>query len=125
MVNPDHLEGYDPFVRALIQFSAKVPTPKSAETPAQFPGNANPLFDIDALDAPDWDGYETPSLTFEHEDYALPLEPLREKDLTALVDLFNTPNMREIDADVQTRLQSLYPEPCWEDDLFAFLKGYL
>jgi hypothetical protein len=127
MVYPNHLEGYDPFGRALMQFSAKTSTPKPADNaPPSAASTLRQHLETDAPEAAlDWDNYETPTLICELEGHSQPLEPLREKDLTALIDLFGDSNMRDIDADVQTRLQAFYPEPCWEDDLYAFLRGYL
>ena len=61
-------------------------------------------------------------LTTFHAD---PLTPLRQRDEQALDDIFNHAQVEEIVADIYIRLQQLCPEPCWDDDLFDFLKGYL
>ena len=57
--------------------------------------------------------------------FAAPLSPLRERDLTALSELFLRDDIYAIEADVKQRLLSLLPEPCWEDDVFDFLKEFL
>lgn len=59
------------------------------------------------------------------DSYAAPLSPLRERDLTALAALFQRDDIYAIEADVSHRLLSLLPEPCWEDDVFAFLQEFL
>ena len=53
--------------------------------------------------------------------YAAPLSPLRERDIVALAALFQRDDMYAIEADVKHKLLSLLPEPCWDDDTFAFL----
>lgn len=53
--------------------------------------------------------------------YAAPLSPLRERDILALAALFQRDDMYAIEADVKHKLLSLLPEPCWDDDTFAFL----
>lgn len=57
--------------------------------------------------------------------FAAPLSPLRDRDLRALSELFLTDTMSEIEADVAQLLIRLQPEPCWEDDPFAFLQDFL
>lgn len=53
--------------------------------------------------------------------YAAPLSPLRERDIVALAALFQRDDMYAIEADVKHKLLLLLPEPCWDDDTFAFL----
>lgn len=65
--------------------------------------------------------YSTPPLA----DHAAPLAPLRDRDQQALSDFFQRDDMREIEADVTQMLLQLWPEPCWEDDPFAFLQDFL
>lgn len=60
-------------------------------------------------------------LTFHAE----PLTPLRQRDEHALEDIFGDIHIEEIFSDVFVRLKQLYPEPCWEDEPFDFLKSYL
>ena len=55
------------------------------------------------------------------DSYAAPLSPLRERDISALAALFQRDDMFAIEADVKHKLLSLLPEPCWDDDTFAFL----
>lgn len=57
--------------------------------------------------------------------FAAPLSPLKDRDLTALSALFSTDKMNTIEADVTQLLIRLQPEPCWEDDPFAFLQEFL
>ncbi|PZV18048.1 MAG: hypothetical protein DCF22_02460 [Leptolyngbya sp.] len=57
--------------------------------------------------------------------FAAPLSPLRDRDLNALSELFLTDKMNDIEADVAQLLIRLQPEPCWEDDPFAFLQDFL
>lgn len=57
--------------------------------------------------------------------FAAPLSPLRERDLTALSKFFLRDDMLAIEADINQRLLSLLPEPCWEDGVFDFLKEFL
>ncbi len=50
---------------------------------------------------------------------------LRERDCTALIELFDRDDGDEIEADISCSLFWLIPEPCWEDDPFDFLREYL
>lgn len=52
--------------------------------------------------------------------YAAPLSPLRERDTTALADLFEREDLDEIEADVSIHLHWLWPEPCWEEEPLDF-----
>lgn len=54
--------------------------------------------------------------------YAAPLSPLRDRDLEALLQLFNCPDMPQIEADVKQMLLRLFPEPCWEDEIMDLLQ---
>lgn len=60
-------------------------------------------------------------LTFHAE----PLAPLRQRDEQALEDMFDDDKIEDIVSDICIRLKQLCPEPCWEDDSFDFLKGYI
>ncbi|MBD2742038.1 hypothetical protein [Coleofasciculus sp. FACHB-1120] len=54
------------------------------------------------------------------------LMPLRERDVTALSELFERDDSEEIEADINQNLLWLWPEPCWDDeDPFGFLQDYL
>ncbi|XHX79572.1 MAG: hypothetical protein RBJ76_06555 [Stenomitos frigidus ULC029] len=57
--------------------------------------------------------------------YAAPLSPLRERDILALSALFQSDDIYTIEADVNHRLLSLLPEPCWDDDALTFLNEFL
>jgi hypothetical protein len=58
-------------------------------------------------------------------DSAAPLAPLRERDTAALAALFEGEDVEDIQSDIRDYLALIYPAPCWEDDPFEFLKGYL
>lgn len=57
--------------------------------------------------------------------FAAPVSPLRSRDCIALAELFERDDIHAIEADVSQRLLALLPEPCWEDDVFDFLKEFL
>lgn len=57
--------------------------------------------------------------------YAPVLTSLKERDWKVLLELFDKENMDEIEADINTNLLLMIPEPCWEDDPFDFLREYL
>lgn len=57
--------------------------------------------------------------------YPPSLTSLRERDWTALIELFDRDDVDEIEADINSSLFWLIPEPCWEDDPFDFLREYL
>lgn len=57
--------------------------------------------------------------------YANPIAPLRERDLAALVKLFHRTDMYDIEVDVNQMLLQLLPEPCWDEDVFDFLREFL
>ena len=57
--------------------------------------------------------------------HAEPLAPLRQRDEQALEDVFDDSEVEDILTDVCIRLKQLYPEPCWEDELFDFLQEYV
>jgi hypothetical protein len=59
------------------------------------------------------------------DDFAAPIAPLRERDLQAMADFFDTEFMLEIEADVTQHLLLLWPEPCWDEDPFDFLHEYI
>ncbi|MEL6334454.1 MAG: hypothetical protein AAFX51_12935 [Cyanobacteria bacterium J06636_28] len=53
------------------------------------------------------------------------MAPLRQRDEQALEDMFDDDKIEDIVSDICIRLKQLCPEPCWEDDSFDFLKGYI
>ncbi len=57
--------------------------------------------------------------------FAAPVSPLRARDCMALAGLFERNDIHALEADVSQRLLALLPEPCWEDDVFDFLKEFL
>jgi hypothetical protein len=54
-----------------------------------------------------------------------PLSRLRQRDQVVLKTLFSHPETPGHMDEVQQYLRQLWPEPCWEDDPFTFLKGYI
>lgn len=64
----------------------------------------------------------SPSLTIEH---ANPLTSLRQRDARALDELFESDHIQEITLDIYRYLARMYPEPCWEDEPYEFLHGYI
>ena len=57
--------------------------------------------------------------------HAEPLAPLRQRDEQALDDIFEDIQVDAIIADICSRLKQLHPEPCWDDEPFDFLRGYV
>ncbi|MEO0539506.1 MAG: hypothetical protein AAFZ80_01430 [Cyanobacteria bacterium P01_A01_bin.105] len=116
-INSSSPDGYDPFVRAMMRFSERV---KRAERQLmQVPQIAWPVSDAqDKAEADD-------GLPIISRLYAEPLAPLRDRDEVALNDVFQTEHIEDAVNDVQNRLSHLHPEPCWEDDPYDFLHGYV
>ena len=54
-----------------------------------------------------------------------PYNLVRERDWEALNLLFDRDDSDEIEADIQSKLLFLVPEPCWEDNPFDFLQEFL
>lgn len=97
----------------LIRFSRKVTTSKPARTSRwqrvnQTENEASATLSIES--SATLDGC-TPSL--------------REGDTKALAALFDREDSDEIETDISKYLRLLWPEPCWEDDPFDFLREYL
>jgi len=57
--------------------------------------------------------------------HASPLAPLRARDSQALDNIFEDEHLQAIALDIHRYLARTYPEPCWEDEPFEFLKGYI
>ncbi|WP_448563061.1 hypothetical protein [Trichothermofontia sp.] len=57
--------------------------------------------------------------------FAVLVAPLKDRDIKALDTLFHCDGIEEAAADVSQVLLTLFPEPCWEDDPFEFLREYL
>lgn len=57
--------------------------------------------------------------------HAEPLSPLKSRDVDALGALFQREDICAIEVDISQMLLRLFPEPCWEDDPFEFLKEFL
>lgn len=54
-----------------------------------------------------------------------PLAQLWERDVKALGGFFDREDMHDIETDVIRNLLARWPEPCWEDDPFDFLREFL
>jgi len=65
------------------------------------------------------------SQTHQEEVHAPPLSALKERDWKALKELFDRKDGDEIEADINSKLCLMVPEPCWEDEPFDFLREYL
>jgi hypothetical protein len=57
--------------------------------------------------------------------HAAPLIPLRERDAKVLDELFTQDEIEAIEEDILDNLLWRYPEPCWEEEPFDFLKEFL
>lgn len=59
------------------------------------------------------------------EVHASPLAPLNSRDLTALTELFERNDSDAIEAEINSKLQMMVPEPSWEEDPYEFLREFL
>ncbi len=50
---------------------------------------------------------------------------LRRRDWHELAAMFDLEDINDIEADILSHLDRLWPEPCWEEDPFDFLRDYL
>jgi len=114
-------EGTDPVLAELIEYSAKVAEKKRPSTWRRF----IPKPPIDPSKSSLLELGYSEGANFPTDSFAAPLSPLRSRDITALKELFDREDVEELAADVTARLLLLYPEPCWEDDMFSFLREYL
>jgi hypothetical protein len=64
----------------------------------------------------------SPSLDVYH---ASPLAPLRQRDSQALENFFDSDRIQDVALDIHRYLARMYPEPCWEDEPYDFLRGYI
>ncbi|MGD1943320.1 MAG: hypothetical protein ACFB0G_18650 [Leptolyngbyaceae cyanobacterium] len=64
----------------------------------------------------------SPSLGVSH---ASPIAPLRARDSAALAEMFNSDCLPDLTLDIHRYLARTYPEPCWEDEPYEFLNGYV
>ncbi|MEM9007721.1 MAG: hypothetical protein AAGE59_29930 [Cyanobacteria bacterium P01_F01_bin.86] len=74
------------------------------------------------LPSPERIGKTSASLDIHH---AEPLAPLREQDAKTLETLFKSDQIQEIVLDVHRYIARSYPEPCWEDEPYEFLHGFI
>lgn len=52
------------------------------------------------------------------EYYGAQLSPWRDRDMIALAEVFDGEDLAAINHDIEQALQVLWPEPCWEDEVF-------
>ena len=120
---PDHSfpaakppKGFHSAIQTFVGVEPKPPSFPSFAEPIQEPWRAATLrarqAEISTLLRP---------LTFHAE----PLAPLRQRDEQALEEIFDDGQIEDIISDICIRLKQLCPEPCWEDDSFDSLKGYI
>ncbi|BAY09024.1 hypothetical protein [Calothrix sp. NIES-2098] len=57
--------------------------------------------------------------------YAPSITSLEERDWKVMTELFDREDSDEIEADINSSLMLMIPEPCWGDDPFEFLREYL
>lgn len=114
-------EGTDPVLAELIEYSAKVAAKKRPFRWRRF----IPTPPIDPSKSATLELGYSEGANFTTDNFAAPLSPLRSRDIQALKALFDREDVEELAADVTARLLLLYPEPCWEDDMFSFLREYL
>ncbi|MEO1593203.1 MAG: hypothetical protein AAFU71_18205 [Cyanobacteria bacterium J06632_22] len=115
MTNSPSPDGYDPFVRAMMRVSER--KERAEQQTMHAPEIAWPVSKPDPDASP-----ERPIIS---RLYAEPLAPLRDRDEIALTEIFKAEQLEDALTDVQNRLSHLYPEPCWEDDPYEFLHGYV
>jgi hypothetical protein len=90
--------------------------------PISFYQSGVPRLQDAALPSSNAIGRTSPSLEVHH---ASPLAPLRARDAQVLDELFKIEQMAEIALDIHRYLARLYPEPCWEDEPYDFLRGFI
>lgn len=114
---------YDPYISRLIKFSNKRADENSAGSRYLTSRNS-----VTAQTAPVTATAATvrplnrTGLKVVHAD---PISPLRLQDLVALDDLFDHDQMVIAEPDILHNLDKMCPEPCWEEDPYEFLHGYL
>ncbi|MEB3358602.1 MAG: hypothetical protein VKK04_17885 [Synechococcales bacterium] len=57
--------------------------------------------------------------------HADPISSLRQQDVQAMQSLFDREDIRDIEENIQRRLETLCPEPCWDEEPYEFLRDYL
>jgi hypothetical protein len=57
--------------------------------------------------------------------HAAPLAPLKDRDLLALIILFDRKDGDEIEAEVLKKLSWMVPEPSWDEEPYSFLQEFL
>ncbi|MEO0532854.1 MAG: hypothetical protein AAF215_03185 [Cyanobacteria bacterium P01_A01_bin.123] len=112
---------YDPYIAKLIEFSNR----RAKEDSARSRHSTNRNL-VSAQTAP-----MMPAITLRplnragSKVHADPISPLRTQDWVALDDLFAHDQMTVAEPDILQNLDKLCPEPCWEEDPYEFLHGYL
>lgn len=101
----------DPFLAKLVDFSLRA----TASPPPRHWRHFLPSESEDIIPT----GFSAVIMSAE------PLSGLKERDNKALAELFEREDVEDINADIMGCLSFLYPAPCWEDDPFDFLEGYV
>ncbi len=108
-----------------LKFDLAVPLPPGFGTPMlskpsvlMTDGADNPWREVSDAIRPE----DAPAPSFDH---AQPISPIRDRDFKELADWFDREDMAEIEEDINHQLLMLFPEPCWEDNHFEFLREHL
>ncbi|NEQ30505.1 MAG: hypothetical protein F6K04_05820 [Leptolyngbya sp. SIO4C5] len=122
-------EGYDEYVAELLKFSSKA-TQQKLQTRQQLQQSADEHTLSRPAGLPEYsDSIATSTLQAAYlialDTHADPVAPLRYRDLAALDEMFGDIQVSEIEADILQHLSWMYPEPCWDDDPYEFLHGYI
>lgn len=73
--------------------------------------------------SPNW--YLDSAANYEGYNHAAPLAPLKDRDLLALIVLFDRQDGDEIEAEVMLKLSWMSPEPAWDEESYGFLGEFL
>ena len=89
------------------------------------PSGASALDGLEALRQSAQRAISSPPQPFSPSGYAPPISPLRERDTAVLLEWFGRADMDDVESNLDRCLLSLWPEPCWEDDLTELLEEFL
>jgi hypothetical protein len=132
MISISSPNSHDPALAELVQYSSQALLHKETEQEPERLANdsvgfhASPTYHSPQSTSVASKSFQSAMTVMQtYHSYAAPLSPLRDRDLKALADLFGQTAIDEIEADILANLLSRFPEPCWEDHVFDFLKDYL
>jgi hypothetical protein len=120
MLTSSSLDERDPALAELVEYSSKVSCECGlGRSPDEF-----------YLSPTNWDAdIRLNGKAFQEEHtythHASPLISLRARDIQTLSELFDTEIIDDIESDIQRYLDRLYPEPCWDENLYDFLGEFL